>query len=140
MGNWYSLRCEGEIMKDRPNGLDADAVAGANKDLAERLFNEGISVAYDEDGDTLFLTIGEGREAITEQVVDGIYFRIEPHTQKFVGCVIMRFVSDILANNKLVRKLFQESFEQLRRHGDLAQWDGLDAQKIKPLFELVPTR
>jgi len=127
-------------MKDRPNGLDADAVTRANVDLAERLFNEGISVAYDEDGDTLFLTIGKGREAITEQVVDGIYFRIDPYTLKFVGCVIVRFVSDILANNKLARKLFQESFEQLRQQGDLAQWDGLDAQKIKPLFELASTR
>jgi len=127
-------------MKDRPDRLDTDAVARANIDLAERLFTEGISVAYDEDGDTLFLTIGEGREAITEQVLDGIYLRIDPYTLKFVGCVIIRFVSDILANNKIGRKLFQESFEQLRRQGDLAQWNGLDAQKIKPLFELVPTR
>ncbi len=127
-------------MKDRPNKLDWEAITRANIDLSERLFTEGISVAYDEDGDTLFITIGKGKEAITEQVVDGIHFRIDPYTSKYIGFVIVRFVSDILNNNKLVRKLFQESFEQLRRQGDLVQWNGLDAQKIKPLFELVSTR
>lgn len=127
-------------MKDRPNKVDWDAISRANIDLSERLFKEGISVAYDEDGDTLFFTIGKAREAITEQVIDGIYTRIDPYTLKFSGFVIVRFVSDILHNNKLVRKLFQESFEQIRRQGDMVQWNGLEAQRIKPFFELVSTR
>lgn len=124
-------------MRDRPNELDEEAVARANIDLTERLFNEGVSIAYDEDGDTLFLTIGEGKEAISEQLVDGIYFRIDPNTLKWVGCVIIGFKSDILANNKLARKLFQEGFEQLRRQGDSVQWKGSQAQKVEPLFALV---
>ena len=124
-------------MKDRPDALDVDAVAKANIDLAERLFEEGVSIAYDEDGDTLFLTIGEAKDAISEQIVDGIYFRLDPYTLKVAGCVVIRFVSDILANNKLARKLFQEGFEQLRREGDSVRWEGLQAQKVGPLFALV---
>lgn len=124
-------------MKDRPDALDGEAVAKANIDLAERLFKEGVSIAYDEDGDTLFLTIGEATEAISEQMVDGIYCRLDPNTLKVVGWVIIRFVSDILASNKLARKLFQEGFEQLRRQGDSVRWEGLQAQKVQPLFSLV---
>lgn len=124
-------------MKDRPDALDREAVARANIDVGERLFKEGVSIDYDEDGDTLFLTIGEATEAISEQMVDGIYFRLNPYTQKIVGYVIIRFVSDILANNKLARKLFQEGFEQLRRQGGSVRWEGLQAQKVQPLFALV---
>lgn len=124
-------------MIDQPEELDGDAIAKANVDLSERLFEEGVSIAYDEDGDILFMTIGEGKEAISEQVVDGIYVRIDPDTLKIVGCIIIGFVSDILAHNKLARKMFQESFEQLRRQGDSAQWSGSQAQKMKPIFELV---
>ena len=125
-------------MIEKREQLDREAFAEANIDLGERLFNEGVSIAYDEDGDTLFLTIGAGKEAISEQVVDGIYFRVEPHSLKVVGCVIIGFVSDILANNKLARKLFQESFDQLRQQGDSVQWEGSQAQKMRPLFEFVP--
>jgi len=127
-------------MNDKPKELDWDEVAKANIDLAERLFREGVSIAYDEDGDSLFLTIGEGREAITEQIVDGIYFRIDPGTLKVIGCVIIAFISDILANNKLARKMFQEGFAQLRQQGDSVRWEGLQAQKVQPLFELVISR
>lgn len=124
-------------MKDKPDILNGEAVARANIDLAERLFKEGVSVSYDEDGDTLFLTIGEATEAISEQLVDGIYFRIESNTLKVVGCVIIRFVSDILANNKLARKLLQEGFQQLRQQRDTIRWEGLQAQRVQPLFALA---
>lgn len=126
-------------MRDVPKELDGEGIAKANVDLAERLLNEGVSIAYDEDGDTLFLTIGEGGEAVSDQMVDGIYFRINPDTLKVVGCVIVAFKSDILANNKLARKLFQEGFEKLRQQGGSVQWDGLQAMKVQPLFELVTT-
>ncbi|MBI2918906.1 MAG: DUF2283 domain-containing protein [Chloroflexi bacterium] len=124
-------------MIDQPEGLNVRAVEKLNIDLSERLFSEGVSIAYDEDGDTLFLTIGEGKEAVNEQVVDGMYLRIEPDSLRIVGCVIVGFVSDILANNKLARKLFQEDFEELRRQGDSVRWEGSQAQRIKPLFELA---
>ena len=53
-------------MSDKPDELDMDLIARINIDLTERLFSEGVTIAYDEDGDTLFLTIGRPHEAISE--------------------------------------------------------------------------
>jgi len=127
-------------MSNQPEELNWDDVATANMDLGERLFKEGVSIAYDEDGDSLFLTIGEGGEAIAEQMIDGIYFRIDPITLKITGCIIVAFISDILANNKLAQKMFQEPFAHLRQQGNLACWEGLQAQKVQPLFALATSR
>ncbi len=117
--------------------FDEDEFIKANVDLSERLFNEGVLVDYDRDSDTLFLTIGEGTEAVSEQLIDGIYLRIEPSNLKIVGYTILRFASDILSNNKLVRTLFQESFEQLKAKGGSTEWKGLQAKKAEPLFALA---
>ena len=123
-------------MSDKPVELDMDSIARKNMDLTERLFSEGVTISYDKDGDTLFITIGDPREAITEQIVDSLFYRIEPVTLKVIGCIIIGFESDILTHNKLLRKLFQDGFEQLRKQGDSIKWEGPQAQKVKPLFEL----
>jgi uncharacterized protein YuzE len=124
-------------MKNQYNYLDTDEYAKANMDLSNRLYEEGVSIDYDEDADTLFLTIGKGVEAISEQLVDGVYFRIDPYTQKIAGFVVLRFASDILENNKLFKALFQTSFEQLKAQGGSVEWKGAQAKKMEPLFALV---
>jgi len=124
-------------MSDKPTELDMDLVARKNMNLTERLFSEGVTISYDEDGDTLFITIGQPSQAITEQIVDGLFYRIDPLTLKVVGCIIIEFERDVLTHNKLLRDLFQEGFQQLRIQGDLIKWEGQQAQKVKPLFELA---
>lgn len=121
-------------MNDKPTELDMDSVAQNNLDLTKRLFSEGVTISYDEDGDTLFLIIGRPREAISEQIVDGVFYRIDPATLKVVGCTILGFESDILSNNKLLRKLFQDPFEQLKKQGNLVEWKGPQAQRVEPIF------
>ena len=123
-------------MKDKPSEIDFELVTQKNNNFTERLLNEGVSIAYDEDGDTLIMTIGQPRDAVTEQILDGIYYRIDPATYDISGCVILGFVSDVLANNKIFRILFQNSFNQLREQGNMVSWKGHQAQKMKPLFEL----
>ncbi len=123
-------------MNDKPTELDMDLIARENMDLTERLFTEGVTIAYDEDGDTLFITIGQPHEAITEQIVDSLFYRIDPVTLKVIGCIIIGFESDVLTHNKLLKSLFQDGFEQLRKQGDSIKWEGPQAQKVKPLFEL----
>jgi len=123
-------------MSDKPDEIDMDLIARKNMDLTERLFSEGVKIAYDEDGDTLFITIGSPSEGITEQIVDGLYYRIDPVTLKVVGCIIIGFESDVLTHNKLLNDLFRDGFEQLRRQGDCIEWEGQQAQKVKPIFEL----
>jgi len=122
-------------MNEEPAQLDYEAVARANTDLSERLFREGVSIIYDEDGDTLLVDIGEGGEAIADHVVDGLYIRLNPLTYKAVGVTIIGFVSDVLAHNKLIRKLFQDSFERFRNAGGRTEWKAMEARRAMPLFE-----
>ena len=88
-------------------------VATANLDLAERLFNEGVHV---------------------------VYICVHPETLKIVGFTILSFASDLLANNKLIRKAFPDALALLKKNDGVIEWNGPDAQKIKPVFDLVMTR
>ena len=119
---------------DRRTKLDHEAVARANADLSERLFREGVSITYDEDGDTLLIDIGEGGEAIADHVVDGLYIRLDPLTLKVVGCTAIGFASDALEHNRAFRKLFQGDFDHFRGAGGKGEWRGAEAQRVTPLF------
>jgi uncharacterized protein YuzE len=124
-------------MKNNYFEFDLEEFAKANMDLSERLFKEGVFIDYDEDADTLFLSIGEGAEAVSEHLVDGIYLRIDPSNLKIMGYTLLKFSSDILENNKLFKTLFQESFEQLKSRGGSVEWRGIQAKKVEPLFALA---
>ena len=118
-----------------PTPISNKHIAMANVDLQERLFKEGVTLVYDEDGDTLLITIGESVAAITKQMVDGIYIRVEPTTYKIVGCTILAFASDLLAKNKLIRKAFPNALETLKASGGTITLVGEKAERTKPLFE-----
>lgn len=94
-------------------------------------------MAYVEDGDLLLLTIGEGRAAATEHVVDCIYLCIEPEMSLVVGLTVIGFVSDLLANNKLAEKLLLDWLRELKVRGGSQQWNGAEAQKFQPLLEAL---
>ena len=127
-------------MVDSPTPLDSELIGQANLDLAERLYSEGVFITYDEDGDTLLITIGQGQPAITTHVVDGIYVRIHPETLKVVGCTVIAFASDLLANNKLMRKLFPDALKAFEENGGVIEWKGPQAQRMAPVFEAVLSR
>ena len=128
------------MMNDRPVELDYKAVALANGDLSERLSGEGVSITYDDDGDTILIDIGEGGEAIADHFVNGMYVRIHPVTLKIVGCTVVGFVTDILAHNKLMRTLFEEDFQRLIEQGGKREWTGIEAQRTSPIFEAALSR
>ena len=127
-------------MEDKPIQLNSEQITKANLDLYERLFNEGVHLVYDEDGDTLFLTIGESQPQVNVHVIEGVYFCVHPETLRIVGFTILSFASDLLANNKLLRKAFPDALTELKKNDGVIEWNGLDAQKIKPVFDLVMTR
>ncbi len=112
-------------------------VGRRNADLGERLALEGITIVYDEDGDTLFVTIGEGGEALTEHVFDNLYLRVEAESLKILGCVILAFEADLLGTNKLIRKAFPNLMDELRSRGGRVFLKGKNAQKTKPYFEVA---
>jgi len=124
-------------MEDRPTPLDMERVARTNLDLSERLFDLGVNLTYDEDGDTLLVTIGQAQPAITVHLVGGIYVRVDPGTFKVMGFTIVGFASDLLANNKLIRKSFPNALKDLEDAGGEIEWKGLDAQRMSPVFEVA---
>jgi hypothetical protein len=132
----------GSFRPEEPEPLDPETVARVNVDLPERLINEGVEITYDEDGDTLFISIGsgEGVPAITEHMIGGLYVRLHPESLRVVGAMILRFASDFLRNNKLARIAFEEGFRYLRTQGDSMQLEGDDAQRVLPLFQAALRR
>ena len=59
------------------------SVLEANEDLAARLRELSICIAYDRDDDTFLLTLAEPQEALTESLDDSrLYIRIDPDTLK----------------------------------------------------------
>lgn len=127
---------------DEATGADWKAINKANFNLAERLFQEGLSVAYDEEGDTLLVTVGIGKqyEALTEEVIDNIFVRILPDSLLVIGFIVLNFATDLLTNNKLARKALGDWFRELRAQGGTANVEGSKTKRIESLFEVVIPR
>ncbi|MDA0733246.1 MAG: DUF2283 domain-containing protein [Chloroflexi bacterium] len=118
--------------------IDYEAVGKANFDLLERLIGLGAEIAYDEDSDVLFITIGhEPNEAVTEHLIDTIYYRIDPDSLKIVGITILEFMTNILAKNRLAVIAFGDDFTKLRAKGGRTRMEGIDAKRLAPLFEAM---
>jgi uncharacterized protein YuzE len=52
---------------------------------------EKIMLDYDEEADVLYISFGEPKEAITEEI-GNIGLRIDPKTQEIVGLTIIEFL------------------------------------------------
>ena len=122
--------------------MDWDAISNANIGLGERMLQAGLSVTYDEDGDTLLVTIGIGKsfEAITEELIDNIYIRILPDSLVIVGFVVLNFATDFLANNKLARKALGSWFQELRSKGGVVNVEGNKAKMVESWLEAAMSR
>ncbi len=126
---------ENIAMNDESVEIPWAKIAQANPNLSDRLFREGVSLVYDEDGDTLIIIIGEGGVSLTKQAINDVYIRIEPETLKIAGCVILGFVSDFYAKNKIVRKLLPPDTPNSLREQGTVRLLGHDAEQVKPTFE-----
>lgn len=51
-----------------------------------------IRLQYDAQGDVLYCSVGEPREAISVEVEDGTFVRLDPETEKVVGFTVVNFV------------------------------------------------
>jgi uncharacterized protein YuzE len=73
-----------------------DRVKDANSDLAERLFREPLDFTYDEDGDTLFIGIGDHSGlTMSEPAKGGVYIDIDVDNHKIAGLRILSFSSRV---------------------------------------------
>lgn len=125
---------------DDPQPLDMEMVGRINLDLVQRLFDEGVTFAYDEDGDTMFITIGKPVPALSEHIVYDLYYQIEPESLRIVGITLLRFAGHFLKNNEFFREAFGEDFQSLRSAGGVATMMGENAKRLAPLFEFYPLR
>ena len=48
-------------------------------------------MAYDKEGDILDLALGEPAEAISKEIEDDLFIRIDPKTNEIVGISILNF-------------------------------------------------
>ncbi len=125
---------------DEPQPLDMETVGRLNLDVPQRLVDEGVTFAYDEDGDTMFITIGKPVPALTEHIIYDLYYQIELESLRIVGVTVLRFASRFLKNNEFFREAFGEEFQQLRSAGGVAKILGENAKRLAPLFEFYPLR
>ena len=85
-----------------------------NKDLEERLRNSPIKVAYDDEHDMLFITIGSPREAVMVEVDKRLHFRVDPETDQIIGMTITAFRKGFLSEHQDFKKHFETVFERPR--------------------------
>ena len=93
--------------------LDAEEVRRINFDLSDRIMAEGITLDYNPEADVLTITIGDPRPAITDPLLDGVMFRVDPDTKKITGFEVVAFFGDFVRRNKVVRKLLKGYLEMM---------------------------
>ena len=52
---------------------------------------ENLRMAYDKQCDILDLSLGEPREAISKEIEDDLFIRVDPETNEIVGISILNF-------------------------------------------------
>ena len=91
-----------------------EEILKANRDLKKRLGKSEFDIAYDSEHDILMVTIGLPQEAITEQMGDQVFCRIDPETLKVVGFSITAFKRLFLKNEPEIAKNFLILLERPR--------------------------
>ena len=119
----------------KPTEISWEEISKTNTDLQERLSKSGVRLDYDDQGDTLLLTIGKGGPSISKQAIDGIYIKITPVEYKIIGCIVIGFATDLLANNKIIRNMFPDALAILKESDGVVELEGQSAERTKPIFE-----
>jgi len=52
---------------------------------------KAMNFTYDKEGDILDISLGQPQEALSEEVSEDIFVRLEPKTKKIVGFMILNF-------------------------------------------------
>jgi uncharacterized protein YuzE len=51
--------------------------------------NDLMQIAYDHEADVLYLTVGQARRAISQEIGDDVLLRIDPDSHEIVGVTIL---------------------------------------------------
>lgn len=96
-------------MEEKVRTMD---VRKANRDLRERMESSQIDIGYDAEFDMLLITIGAPQEAITEEIDDQLYVRLDPESLKIVGFTVTAFKELFLEREPEFKKRFEVIFER----------------------------
>jgi uncharacterized protein YuzE len=50
---------------------------------------KGISLSYDNENDVLYLYFEKVQEAVSREIADGVFVRLDPNTDQVVGVTIL---------------------------------------------------
>ena len=53
--------------------------------------DQGLTFKYDEHADVLYISVGQPKPAVSEELEDGVVVRLDPRTKKIVGLTIIDF-------------------------------------------------
>lgn len=53
--------------------------------------SENLRMAYDKEGDILDISLGEPKEAISKEIEDDLFIRVDPNTNEIIGISILNF-------------------------------------------------
>ena len=70
---------------------------------------KGLTVYYDEHADVLYLSRGEPKAAISDEIDEGILLRRDPRTRAVVGLTIIDFRTTFLKHPKPLPLAFQSA-------------------------------
>lgn len=65
------------------------------------MLNTKINYDYDEENDTLYLSIGKPKPAVTTEIEEGILIRKDLKTGKIIGVTILDYMDRIKNNEKI---------------------------------------
>lgn len=51
-----------------------------------------ISISYDKDVDTMYLSFGNPTNAVSEEIENGIFARFDPDTEELLGFTVINFL------------------------------------------------
>lgn len=69
--------------------------------------DKGLTFEYDEHADVLYISVGDPRPALSEELDDGVVVRRDPDTKKVVGLTIIDFRTTFLKEPKSLPFILQ---------------------------------
>ena len=55
------------------------------------IMEKALNFSYDKEGDTLDISFGKPQKAVSEEISDDFFVRLEPKTKKIIGFMILNF-------------------------------------------------
>lgn len=62
---------------------------------------KALNFSYDKEGDILDISLGQPKKAISEEISDDFFVRLEPKSKKIVGFMILNFEKRFDKSRKL---------------------------------------